>query len=650
MADTAVIPHERNRQAIPSVRQNLSVGMFKVVSDIDEGLSTMTITDLNSGAADIEERLKCLEEKILRWESESSMIWESGPSEASDYMQYVDEVRRLIEILESSPSFQDSDGIKLLDRAHGLIQMALSRLEEEFGFILVQNKQPLEPERMSFRSNDEEVVDEFSCSSFEEDISEVSGVRFSRDYPSKGPDEYIINLIDPVLIPDLKRIADLMFLSNYDKECSMAYINIRKDAIEECLSVLEVEKLSIEEVTRMDWASLDSKIRRWIRVMKVFVRVYLSSEKYLSDQIFGGFPGSFSQSCFIETTKGAMLQLLNFGQAISIGPQSTERLPRMIHLFEVLADLLPIIESLFPDEETGSSVRTECHEVLRQLGACVRGTFQEFKIRIKMNESTTAITTGRNHPLTRYVMNYITLLADSSEILDSLLVNGDERDRLLVMPKAFPTITEEDEEGDSSCKAPLVAHHLREVTSILEANLEDKALLYSDTSLQHFFMMNNIYYMVQKVKDSVLQPLFGDDWIRAHQRTFRQHAMDYERASWPLILSYLKDEGVCNPGTNSPSKTILKERFRCFNLAFEEIYRVQTAWLIPDPQLREDLRISISLRLLQAYRTFTGRYSSHLNSTRHREKYIRFCGEDLEKYLLDLFEGVPKSLHYPRRR
>ncbi|KAK1269664.1 hypothetical protein QJS04_geneDACA006949 [Acorus gramineus] len=625
MADcTAVMPLERNTFG---VRENLSVEVMKILSDIDDRLSTTTLADPNQGAADIEERLNRVEEKIFMWESDSSMIWENDPSEASEYIQSIEELQKLIKVFESFPSIRDGDDIKLLDRVHSLLEMAMSRLEEEFGCVLVRNKQPWEPERTSFRSNEEEAMDEqfYSFNSFEGDPSEVSGVRVSID-------GYMIDLIDPRVVPDLKRIADLMFNSNYDKECSVAYINIRKDAIEECLSVLEVEMLSIEEVLRMDWTSLDSKIRRWIRVMKVFVRVYLSSERRLSDQIFGGFSGSFSQSCFVETSKGAILQVLNFGQAIAIGPQSTERLSRMLDMYEVLADLLPDIESLFPEVEPGSSVRTECHELLRRLGECVRGTFLEFKMRIKTESSTTPIANGGYHPLTRYVMNYIKLLASAyRDTMDLLL--SDQR---------FPTITEEE--------VSLVAHHLREVTLILETNLEAKASFYRETSLRHLFMMNNIHYMVQKVTDSELQPLLGEDWIRAHQRKFRHHAMDYERSSWPLILSYLKDEGVCYHGSNLPSKTILKERFRCFNLAFEEIYKVQTAWLIPDPQLREDLRISISMRVVQAYRTFMGRYSSHLNSARDREKYIKFGEEDLVNYLLDLFEGVSRSLHYPRQR
>ncbi|KAK0584184.1 hypothetical protein LWI29_008716 [Acer saccharum] len=143
--------------------------------------------------------------------------------------------------------------------------------------------------------------------------------------------------------------------------------------------------------------------------------------------------------------------------------------------------------------------------------------------------------------------------------------------------------------------------------------------------------------------NSELRIIFGDKWIRKHNWKFQQHAMDYERATWCSILALLKDEG--NANSNGVSKTQLKERFRNFYLAFEEVYKTQTTWLIPNVQLREDLRISTSLKVIQAYRTFESRHMNHIS-----DKHIKYSADDLQDYLLDLFEGSPKSLHYPNRR
>ncbi|KAJ1411252.1 Exocyst complex component Exo70 [Sesbania bispinosa] len=68
-----------------------------------------------------------------------------------------------------------------------------------------------------------------------------------------------------------------------------------------------------------------------------------------------------------------------------------------------------------------------------------------------------------------------------------------------------------------------------------------------------------------------------------------------------------------------------------FNAMFEEVHRTQAVWLIPDSQLREELQISIS------YRSFLGRFKSHIESGRHPKNYIKYSVEDLEDVVLDFF-------------
>lgn len=629
--------------------KNPTDDVIRLLSQFDIRLSTSGMAEVlnrKKEIGEIEERLKSAQEKVSSWESDQSMIWDSGPDGASEYLQAVDEVRRLIEDLERLSLSEDQEADELLCRAHSVLQIAMARLEEEFIHMLAQNKQNFEPEHMSFRSSEDDIVDLDSTSSFDDYQVESMQMNIQKDN-SKVSEEFIIDLIHPNAIPDLKCIANLMFMSKYGQECWQAYMSTRKEAFDECLFVLEVEKLSIEEVVRMEWNLLNTMILKWARAMKIFVRVYLASEKCLCDQIFGEF-GSVNQTCFIETSKGSMLQLLNFGEAIAISPRSPEKLFRILNMYEGLAELLPDIDASF-SEEAGSYVRTESHEVLRRLGDSVTRTFSEFENAVREKTSTAPFAGGGVHHLTKYVMNYLKVLTDYSDTL-SLLLNDNEKEDLSSSLSKSKAMAQEDSGCRASCNSASLVRSLQSVISTLEANLDGKSKLYRDSSLQHFFLMNNIYYMVQKVKSSDLGALLGDDWIRRHNAKLQQHAMSYERASWTYILSFLKEEGLSNSGSSSVSKSVLKERFRNFNLAFEEIYKTQTAWLIPDPQLRDDLRISISLKILQAYRIFMGRYSNQLEGGKYGDKYIKYSADDLQNYLLDLFEGSPRSLHNPRRR
>ncbi|XP_077215394.1 exocyst complex component EXO70E2-like isoform X2 [Tasmannia lanceolata] len=579
------------------------------------------------------------------WDSDQSMRLDCNPEEASEYLQAINEVRRLTESLGSLPLNEDGEENELLRRAHSLLQMAMARLEEEFSHILIQSKQLLEPEQLSFCSSEDEIVDEESTISIDDDLAEDARVKFQRD-SGRCSEEFVIDLVHPDALPNLKSIAEVMFMSKYDQECCQAYSSIRKESLDECLYILEIEKLPIEEVLKLEWSSLNLKIKKWTRAMKIFVRVYLTSEKRLCDQIFCEL-GLVNQTCFVETSKGSVLLLLNFGDAIAIGPRLPEKLFRTLDMYECLADLLPDIDALF-SEEAGSCVRTECHEVLRRLGDSVRGTLLEFENAVRTNISTTPFAGGGIHHLTKYVMNYIKALTDYSDTLNLLLEDSNEEDHS--SSSNSNGILEGDGEWRTSFNVSPLSRWLRSVTSILESNLDSKSKLYKDGSLQHFFLMNNTYYMVQKVKDSDLGALVGDDWIRRHNRKFQQHAMNYERASWSLLLSFLKDDGIFNQGSSSASRAALKERFRSFNLSFEEIYKTQTAWLIPDLQLRDDLKISISLKVLQAYRTFMGRHASQLQGGKNSDRYIKYSTEDLQNYLLDFFEGSSRSLNHAHKR
>ncbi|CAL5325906.1 unnamed protein product [Camellia sinensis] len=624
-------------------KKNFTDDERKILADLGTRLSSMTKISENKDEmwlSEIEERLNVVQDKIMHWEIDQSLIWDCGSEEAYGYVKAVDETRKLIERLESLCLSRDSDENGILRRAHDVLQTAMVRLDEEFRHMLVQNRQPFEPEHVSFRSSEEDVVDENSFVSFGDDSVEDV---LQRDSISRGSEEFIIDLVHQAVIPDLKCIANLMFDSNYDRECMQAYISVRKDALDDCLFILEVEKLSIEDVMKMEWGSLNSKIRRWIRAMKIFVRVYLASEKWLCDQIFGDLD-SISSICFAEASRASMLQLLNFGEAIAVGPHQPEKLFRVLDMYEVLADLGPDIDALYTND-IGSSVRTECQDVLRRLGDCVKATFLEFEHAVASNISTNAFAGGGIHHLTRYVLNYMKTLTDYSASLNLLLKDPKIEDTVSSSPDLNPVNEEDDASGSTSnCVSPM-SLHFRSLISILECNLDDKSKLYKDDSLRHLFLMNNIHYMAQKVKSCELRNTLGDEWIRKQNWKFQQHAMNYERATWSSILSLLREEGIYNSGSNSISKTLLKERLQSFYVSFEEVYKSQTGWLIPDGQLREDLRISTSLKVIQAYRTFVGRYTNYLS-----DKLIKYSADDLENYILDLFEGSPRSLHNFHRK
>lgn len=636
--------------------------MMLIFSSFDNRLSNIktVMTDQNDALL---ARLEAAETIIHRWDggndssrhsssssgnhrsSSFSLSFDGSPDEATEFLSAVDEIISLLVDL-SSENKPD-----MVDRADSALQMAMSLLEDEFRRILIRNTVPLDAERLygsmrrvtlSFADGD--VTEDFeNFGLVANGDGDGSGSRrrlFHERGGSIGCDLWV-DLINPTAVEDLKEIAERMIRAGYEKECVQVYSTVRRDALDECLMILDVEKLSIEEVHKIDWKSMDEKMKKWIQAMKITVRVLLAGEKKLCDEIFNDSETS-KEVCFNETTKGCVMQLLNFGEAVAIGKRSSEKLFRILDMYDALANVSQTLEVMVTDD----FVCSETKGVLEALGNAARGTFVEFENNVRNETSKKPTTNGEVHPMIRYVMNYMKLIVDYAATLNSLLEN-DESDGL-------------SRDDDTEEMSPLAKRMLMLITC-LESNLEEKSKLYEDGGLQYVFLMNNIHYVVQKVKDSELGKLLGDDWVRKRRGQIRQYSTGYLRASWSKVLAALRDGSMAGGSSGSPSygqrsnssssasKMALKERFKGFNASFEEIYRLQTAWKVPDPQLREELRISIQEKVIMAYRAFFGRNKSQLEGGRHAGKYIKYTPDDLESYLPDLFEGNQMVIH-PRRK
>lgn len=537
----------------------------------------------------------------------------------------------------------------------------MARLEDEFRNILISHTNSIDPpldEDSSFSSSTTKRHQDFKNDDDEEneddDQNDDKLLRFdstcsvattatSSSYRSTSSIREI-DLIPSEAVSDLRCIADRMISSGYLRECIQVYGSVRKSAVDLNFKKLGVEKLSIGDVQRLDWEQLETKIRRWIRAAKVCVRTLFASEKRLCEQIFEGIGTSIDDACFMETVKGPAIQLFNFAEAISISRRSPEKLFKILDLHDALMDLIPDIDVVF-DSKSSESIRVQAAEILSRLAEAARGILSEFENAVLKEPSKVPVPGGTIHPLTRYVMNYISLISDYKQTLYELIVSKPSTG-----PRYDPL--NPDMDFDELEGKPPLAIHLIWIIVILQFNLDGKSKHYKDASLSHLFIMNNVHYIVQKVRGSPeLREMIGDDYLKKLTGKFRQAATSYQRATWVRVLYCLRDEGLHGSGgfSSGVSRSALRERFKAFNAMFEEVHRTQAVWLIPDSQLREELRISISEKLLPAYRSFLGRFRSHIESGRHPENYIKYSVEDLEDAVLDFFEGIPVSQHTRRR-
>nr|POE66795.1 exocyst complex component exo70a1 [Quercus suber] len=329
----------------------------------------------------------------------------------------------------------------------------------------------------------------------------------------------------------------------------------------------------------------------------------------------------YEEICFNRT-------LLNFSRAVELGGRSPENLFRILDAYDAMAEAMEHLDDY--------SVILKATAMLTRLGnvpiiKC--WDVRETHIQLEMKEQNGTLKSGGIHPLTQTMMNYMKLIVDYSDT-QNLLEIGEDEDQLDALRN----------HDSNSLKMNPVARQLFLLIKFLESNLKKKSKLYADGALQYIFLMNNILYMKQKVKDLDLGGLLGDNWVGKQHGQITQYAMSYLRASWTKVLDCLNDRGTPWSQSSEASPVALQERLMNFNACFEEIYSVQTAWIVPDVPLREELRISILEKVIPAYRSFMGRFGNQVESGRHAEKHIKYTADDLEDYLSDLFKGIPRGL------
>jgi exocyst complex protein 7 len=140
-------------------------------------------------------------------------------------------------------------------------------------------------------------------------------------------------------------------------------------------------------------------------------------------------------------------------------------------------------------------------------------------------------------------MYYIKLLCDYKDTLeqffreknkDGMSLSGTDDGELDVLGG---------DDGDRIERQSWLAVQIHRLIHVLHNNLDGKSKVYRDPALTYLFLMNNIHYIMHKVKYSDVIRLLGNDWVRRQSVIVRQFATSYQRAAWTRALSFLSCRG-----------------------------------------------------------------------------------------------------------
>ncbi|KAG4988642.1 hypothetical protein AAZX31_11G140900 [Glycine max] len=563
----------------------------------------------------MDENIETAEKLITKWDDSkvttTTQLFSGTRQEAKQYLNAVKGLQSAMQYLVA----QDSTSSTLV-RAQFLMQLAMKTLQKEFYQILSSNREHLDPETVSTRSS---VDHRSSVSDYDDEISITE-------------DEFRVSETERVsmlAMEDLKAIAECMISSGYGKECVKVYIVMRKSIVDEALYHLGVEKLNLSQVQKLDWEVLELKIKSWLKAVKVAVGTLFNGERILCDHVFAADSGKrIAESCFAEITKDGAVSLLGFPEMVAKCKKSPEKMFRILDLYEAISDYWPQIEFIFSFEST-VNIRTQTVTSMVKLGDAVRTMLTDFETAIQKESSKKPVPGGGVHPLTRYVMNYLTFLADYSGVLVDIIADLPQSP----LPESYYRSPMREENPPASELSERIAW----IILVVLCKLDGKAELYKDVAHSYLFLANNMQYVVVKVRKSNLGFLLGEEWLAKHELKVREYTSKYESVGWSAVFSSLPE---------NPAAELTAEQARAcfvrFDAAFHEACKKQASWVVSDPKFRDEIKDSIASKLMQKYSVF-------FEKNRVGSKSVRdFLPDDIGKYLSNILcdgDSVSVSSH-----
>eukprot|EP00249_Psilotum_nudum_P023017 c28727_g2_i3 orf=1570-2892(+) len=419
-----------------SKSQTITDSMISILGSFDHRLSDLETAvrptqvrthTIRKAYENIDTTLKVAERILTQFDLSrkvESKIVEGPHVDLGGYLAAVDQLRSNVEFFTQQSSFKSSDGA--LDHANGLLSKAMAKLEEEFKELLTTHSTVLEPACLieclphTVRSSavspggSSVLSDSPGKNSSVSDNKNVKGVEFMAPLPA---------LIPPKIIPQLHELALRMITAGHHQQCMTIYRHARSSVLEQSLQKLGVEKLSKEDVHKMQWEVLEGKIGNWIHFMRIAVKLLFSEERKVCNQIFHEFD-SHREQCFANVTANSLSMLLSFGEAIAKSKKSPEKLFVLLDMYETMRELLPEIETIFSGNAL-AEMREAALGLVQRLSQTAQDTFGDFEEAVEKDATKTPVLDGTVHPLTSYVINYVKFLFDYQSTLRQLFGEDD---------------------------------------------------------------------------------------------------------------------------------------------------------------------------------------------------------------------------------
>lgn len=446
----------------------------------------------------------------------------------------------------------------------------------------------------------------------------------SYSYESQGTNHTSHHELSSEQVYRLRSIVERLKITGHLGDCIEVYRISRKSAVDARFLRFSIGTWSTNDLQGMDTEEFAAKIRLWIQAANKCYNSIFPGERRYYEQIFEGD----NHNRFLAIVEHVATELNNFADAAS-SIASFQKLFAVLDLYKVLVVISPEIQNMF-HTTAFAKICQRATNTIDSLATLVTKLFSSFEDTVLNERSNTPPPEGAIHSLTEYAVNYVTSISQYKELLTNIIVSR-------------PTKSLGDQADEDFLRASYGTPsglHMIWIMMSLRINLMGKSRLYEDSSLRYLFIMNNVNHIIMSIKGSAeLLEMIGEEYLSKLSKEVEQAAQDYFASTWHRVLYCLRDDGLHYkfPFYDGISKNTLKDRFKTFNSTFKEVCQIQSTQLVLDIHVRDQLQKLILSELLPVYRSFLGKYSSHIQRERYKERYIKYSSEDLENIIKNLF-------------
>ncbi|XP_011045056.1 PREDICTED: exocyst complex component EXO70A1 [Populus euphratica] len=152
-------------------------------------------------------------------------------------------------------------------------------------------------------------------------------------------------------------------------------------------------------------------------------------------------------------------------------------------------------------------------------------------------------------------------------------------------------------------------------------------------------------HLYKHLKGTKAGDLLGDSWFREHEQYKDHYAAIFLRDSWGKLSGHLSREGlILFSGGRATARDLVKKRVQNFNEAFDEMYKRQSSWVVPDSDLRDKICQLIVQAVVPVYQSYMQSYGPLVELDGSSSEYAKYLVQTLEQMLSSLF--LPKPGRY----